>query len=122
DLRSVLNFGHSIGHALESLDAGLSHGEAVAIGMSLETRISELLGIAEPGLTTRLERVLAAYRLPTRVKPSWSISGTLLGVGYDKKRRDDEIVLALPEKVGAVGLYGINLRSAFPKLLKEVWK
>lgn len=69
--RAVLNYGHTLGHALERLDAyrGMSHGEAVAVGMVFAAKLAEALGVSEPGLAARHLRVLAALGLPHAVPP-----------------------------------------------------
>ncbi len=63
--RLVLNYGHTLGHALERLDAfaGRSHGEAVAIGMSFAARLAESMEVAAPGLLARHQSVLASLGL-----------------------------------------------------------
>jgi 3-dehydroquinate synthase len=63
--RLVLNYGHTLGHALERLEAfaGRSHGEAVAVGMVFAARLAEALGVAKPGLATRHERIVASLGL-----------------------------------------------------------
>jgi 3-dehydroquinate synthase len=60
--RLFLNYGHTLGHALERLDAfaGRSHGEAVAVGMLFAARLAEARGAAAPGLVTRTTRLLSA--------------------------------------------------------------
>ncbi len=65
--RMILNFGHTCGHALEKLHnfQGLSHGEAVGIGMVLACRAGEKLGITAPGTGARIAAVLERYGLPT---------------------------------------------------------
>ena len=66
-LRLILNYGHTLGHALERLDAfaGRSHGEAVAVGMVFAARLSEHRGMAAPGLAARTARLLASLGLET---------------------------------------------------------
>ena len=63
--RLILNYGHTLGHALERLDAfaGRSHGEAISAGMLFAARLSETQGIARPGLLARHERLLASLGL-----------------------------------------------------------
>jgi 3-dehydroquinate synthase len=65
--RLFLNYGHTLGHALEGLEAfaGRSHGEAVSIGMVFAARLAERLGIAVPGLGGRSVRLLASLGLAT---------------------------------------------------------
>jgi len=68
-LRAKLNFGHTIGHALESLlgYGTLLHGEAVSIGMVMEMRIGEKLKITESGLSSEASELLGAFGLPTKM-------------------------------------------------------
>jgi 3-dehydroquinate synthase len=63
--RLLLNYGHTLAHALERLDAfaGRSHGEAVAVGMVFAARLAEALGIAEPGLVQRHVRLITMLGL-----------------------------------------------------------
>ncbi|TID26342.1 Pentafunctional AroM protein [Venturia nashicola] len=64
-LRNLLNFGHSIGHAIEAiLTPQLLHGEAVAIGMVLEAELSRYLGHLKPEAVARLSKCIASYGLP----------------------------------------------------------
>jgi 3-dehydroquinate synthase len=65
--RLVLNYGHTLGHALERLDAfaGRSHGEAVAVGMVFAARLAEARGVAPAGLAARTGRLLASFGLET---------------------------------------------------------
>ncbi|KJZ78889.1 Pentafunctional AROM polypeptide [Hirsutella minnesotensis 3608] len=65
-LRNLLNFGHSIGHAIEALlTPQLLHGEAVAIGMVKEAELARYLGVLAPHAVARLTKCIAAYGLPT---------------------------------------------------------
>lgn len=66
--RTLLNFGHTLGHAIEKYEnyCGLSHGEAVAIGMALITRASERAGLTRAGTFERLVSCLEKYSLPTK--------------------------------------------------------
>jgi 3-dehydroquinate synthase len=65
--RLILNYGHTLGHALERLDAfqGRSHGEAVAVGMVFAARLSEARGLAPAGLGARTARLLSSLGLET---------------------------------------------------------
>ncbi|KAL9063383.1 MAG: hypothetical protein Q9157_008276, partial [Trypethelium eluteriae] len=65
-LRNLLNFGHSIGHAIEAILAPqILHGECVAIGMVKEAELARYLGILSPGAVARLAKCISAYELPT---------------------------------------------------------
>jgi shikimate kinase/3-dehydroquinate synthase len=99
--REALNFGHTIGHAIESVSKyRVPHGEAVALGMVVESALAENIGIAEPGLSSRLTCLLAALRLPTRHKTS--AEKVLEQVAADKKRRGGRVKWALPISAGKV--------------------
>ncbi|GAI97027.1 unnamed protein product, partial [marine sediment metagenome] len=66
--RAVLNFGHTIGHALEKVTKfSLSHGEAVSIGMVAETRLAQLAHITVPGMSAKIENTLSELGLPTEI-------------------------------------------------------
>lgn len=65
-LRNLLNFGHSIGHAMEAiLTPQILHGECVAIGMVKEAELARYLGVLAPGAVARLTKCIASYDLPT---------------------------------------------------------
>ena len=86
--RLVLNYGHTLGHALERLDAfgGRTHGEAVAAGMVFAARLSEALGRAPSGLAARHVRLLASLGLETDgpLPPADDVLGAMR---LDKKYR-----------------------------------
>ncbi|KAF2186162.1 Pentafunctional AroM protein [Zopfia rhizophila CBS 207.26] len=65
-LRNLLNFGHSIGHAMEAiLTPQILHGECVAIGMVKEAELARYLGVLDPSAVARLTKCIASYGLPT---------------------------------------------------------
>ena len=102
DLRMLLNFGHSMGHAVETLEGyrGLLHGEAVSIGMVYASRLSETLGVAEAGIATRLTALCTSLGLPVEL-PGYSRLASRKALGVDKKRRDDRIHYGVLERIGA---------------------
>ncbi|KAF2802927.1 Pentafunctional AroM protein [Mytilinidion resinicola] len=68
-LRNLLNFGHSIGHAMEAiLTPQILHGECVAIGMVKEAELARYLGVLEPAAVARLTKCIASYGLPTSLE------------------------------------------------------
>jgi 3-dehydroquinate synthase len=99
-LRKVLNFGHTIGHAIEAAtDFGTLHGQAVAIGLVAEARMAEKLGLAASGTASSIERICQAAGLPTSL-PSVSVD-TLIGfTRRDKKARAGRVEYALPKRIG----------------------
>ncbi len=86
--RLVLNYGHTLGHALERLDAfgGRSHGEAVALGMVFAARLSERRGLAEEGLSARTLRLLNALGLEPQ-DPMPASADIVEAMRMDKKYR-----------------------------------
>ncbi|MFC1804754.1 3-dehydroquinate synthase [Candidatus Omnitrophota bacterium] len=69
-IRTILNFGHTIGHAIEKAAGfkGYNHGEAVAIGMLCAAEISQRLGLVSPGVKRRIEALIKAVGLPVKIK------------------------------------------------------
>jgi 3-dehydroquinate synthase len=102
-LRHVLNFGHTIAHAIELVSHyAIPHGEAVAIGMVVEARIAERLGLAESLTAERLERALVAAGLPVARPEHLGAEAILAATRLDKKSRAGTVRYALPERIGAM--------------------
>jgi 3-dehydroquinate synthase len=101
-IREVLNFGHTVGHALERVHGyRLPHGTAVAQGMLWEARLGESLGITEAGTTERLQGWLESLGLPLRPSiPRESVFVDALKA--DKKVRSGEVRVVLLERPGRV--------------------
>jgi 3-dehydroquinate synthase len=86
--RAILNFGHTVGHALERLSRyALPHGPAVAAGMVVEAVAGEVLGITEAGTGARIAAILERCGLPARVLPELSAPQILGAMETDKKAR-----------------------------------
>jgi 3-dehydroquinate synthase len=101
--RQVLNFGHTIGHAIETLSGfDLLHGEAVAIGMTLEAALAERLGIAARGLGALVRQAVERYRLPAQAPAGIAPERILEAMRGDKKVRGGRIRFALPSRIGAM--------------------
>ena len=99
--RAALNFGHTVGHALESLSGfSLLHGEAVALGMRIEARVGEAIGITEVGTARRLDGLLSTCGLPDELDPDWSAEAILEAARPDKKARSGAIRWSLPARIG----------------------
>jgi 3-dehydroquinate synthase len=99
--RMLLNFGHTLGHAVEALSKfkGVLHGEAVAMGMSFAARRSEELGLATPGSAVRLIALLARAGLPTDLPP-FTRRAYLEALSADKKKRDERIQFVALRAIG----------------------
>ncbi|HEY6089950.1 MAG TPA: 3-dehydroquinate synthase [Gemmatimonadaceae bacterium] len=102
-LRKVLNFGHTIGHAVELVSGfTLLHGEAVAIGMALESKLAEQIGLAQAGTAATVMRTLQAAGLPTALPNGFEAEAVIEAMRSDKKGRSGKTMLALPLRVGAM--------------------
>ena len=104
--RMLLNFGHTVGHAVEKLSGyEVSHGLAVAIGMAVETRAAVRKGLCPPDCLEILERLLSRYNLPNRTDyPADEIYSAAL---HDKKRAGNQITIAVPCGLGDCRLEAI---------------
>jgi 3-dehydroquinate synthase len=109
--RAILNFGHTIGHAIEAISGygRYLHGEAISIGQVLATRLSkEVKGLAESDVS-RITKVFAAAGLPTKAHISAPMQKRLFdAMRHDKKVSDGEIKFVLAKKIGAVE-YGVKV-------------
>jgi len=101
-LRSILNYGHTVGHAIESAsDFKMEHGEAVAIGMLAAARISNKMGILDKNELIRLKRVIKRAGLPTQM-PNLEVEKLIQAMEHDKKVLRGKIRFVLPESIGSV--------------------
>lgn len=100
-LRKILNFGHTLGHAIEALgNYQLLHGESISIGMALEAEVGERAGISARGTADAVRHVLDTAGLPS-VRPRFLDPDRIIEVARgDKKTRAGSIELAIPLSVG----------------------
>lgn len=100
-IRAHLNFGHTAGHALESVSNFLlPHGKAIAIGMVAAARIScKILGLSSQGCE-KVEILLMQYGLPTRLPPRTNITKVMSVLQSDKKAKGGKVKWVLLEKIG----------------------
>ncbi|HKW78463.1 MAG TPA: 3-dehydroquinate synthase family protein, partial [Candidatus Limnocylindria bacterium] len=101
--RAALNFGHTLGHAIEAAGGfrRYTHGEAISLGMVFACALAEETGFARQGLRARVETLLDALGLPVRARVperAWSL------LQRDKKRRAGKVRWVLPRRVGSVAL------------------
>ena len=102
ELRWVLNYGHTVGHALEAATSfrRWSHGEAVSLGIAAEARLAERLGIGSTATTERQVRLLGAVGLPVdglQVDPATVVEA----MSRDKKSRDGRVPFVLAPEIGS---------------------
>jgi 3-dehydroquinate synthase len=99
--RAILNYGHTLGHALESASGyGVLHGRAVAFGMRGAARIAERLGLCGPELVSAQEVLLEAFGLPGELPPTGS-EQVLAAIPRDKKSSGGRVRWVLPRRLGS---------------------
>ena len=100
--RKLLNFGHTIGHAVERLPlnggGSFLHGEAIAVGMAAESKLAELEGVAEAGLSDKIADLLRKFGLPVSCQAD--SEHILKVISSDKKNVGADINWTLPKVVG----------------------
>lgn len=102
-LRAVLNFGHTVGHALEHLSGyELLHGNAVAAGMRVEARLGEALGLTRSGTAGRLSEILDACGHRSRPEDGRGAGEVLAAAAVDKKARAGSVRTVLLAEPGRV--------------------
>jgi len=108
--RHLLNFGHTIGHAIEA-ESGFSvtHGEAVAIGMCLESRIAVKMGLLKEKESKRIERLIESYSLPTTTK--LPIDRVLKRLCEDKKFYKGLISIPVVKSIGQATIINLDERD-----------
>ena len=100
-LRQVLNFGHTVGHAIEAASGyALLHGECVSVGMVYEATLAEKMGVATPGTARDVRRAVERVGLPTALPPGVTIDRLMALMRADKKVRSGALRFALPREVG----------------------
>ena len=122
-LRAILNFGHTLGHALEAATrySYFNHGEAVNYGMLLASRLAHregLLGKTELDLIDDLLYRVGFLEFPQSI----NVKDIVQGLKYDKKRKGGKTIFILPEKIGRVGIYDNIAEEKVEKILKDFFK
>lgn len=99
-LRNVLNYGHTIGHAVESAsDFKVEHGQAIAIGMVAAARISNRLGILDSHEVARLKGIIEKASLPSEM-PDLKLDKIMQNMKHDKKVTQEKIKFVLLKSIG----------------------
>lgn len=102
--RQLLNFGHTIGHAIERCSAyQISHGHAVSIGMAVAVRAALRAGFCGEDCVKEVERALESHHLPTQ--SPYTMDRLEQAMRMDKKRKGERITLILPKEIGTCFLY-----------------
>ncbi len=107
--RAALNLGHTVGHAVELVSSfQLRHGEAVAIGMVVEAKYAERVGVASAGLSVAIAGSLSALGLPIQIPEELSHAEIIRAMWVDKKKNAKTIRFALPVEIGKVKLVDVS--------------
>lgn len=119
-VRMHLNFGHTIGHAVEQT-AGygkVMHGEAVAIGMVQIADVAEQKGLMPVGITEKIKEMCAKFGLPTTYEP-WDKDALYAALLHDKKARGNHIKTVIVPEVGRATINQIPIEEMKDYLVKE---
>ena len=106
--RRKLNFGHTLGHAIEKV-LQVPHGEAVSAGMVLASRLSEKKGYLQKDDTARLSSLLEKFKLPVRLE--FNAQQLIDAIGKDKKREGDHLKFVFLQKIGKAVVEEITIRE-----------
>ena len=115
--RSILNYGHTVGHAIEAATAygTYLHGEAVSVGMMAAAEIGRRMGITPPEVVERQRELLLRFRLPVAA-PRLSPDALARAIALDKKTTGGAVKWVLLEDIGRT----VQRRDASPALVREV--
>ena len=119
-LRNILNYGHTIGHAVETVsNFKVSHGEAVAVGMLAAARISRKMGILAETELIRLENLVKKAGLPLKI-PSLNPGKMIEAMKHDKKILHGNVRFVLARSIGEVYVSEDVSASLIKKVLVEL--
>jgi 3-dehydroquinate synthase len=104
--RAVLNFGHTVGHAIEAAMEyrGVLHGEAVMIGMMAEAEVGRRAGLTAPDVGEAISTHAARWSLPTKLPDKGLVERVMQSMSNDKKNVGGTLSMALPERLGVCRL------------------
>lgn len=114
--RQLLNFGHTIGHAIEKCsNFSVTHGHAVAIGMAIMTKAAEKMGLCK-NVSKKLQEALIKCGLPTSC--DFSAEALYNVTLSDKKRAGNEVTLVMPKEVGNCVLHKVKTEALLEYIKK----
>ncbi len=120
NVRALLNFGHTFGHAIEQVThySEWLHGEAVAIGIVLAAQYSASIGLIDNKIVTRIKNILTSAKLPIRFPNSIAIKQMIACMDSDKKKDNEGVRLVLLKEIGQAVLS----QQVDPSILEETLK
>lgn len=120
-LRAILNYGHTVGHAIETVTGYKKyfHGEAVAIGMHIEAKLSQSMGFISTKQVNRIKKMIESYDLPAEMPKDIESNNLFEVMQIDKKTVLGKLRFILPEKIGAVKIHEGISRGNINKVLSS---
>jgi len=105
-IRAILNFGHTVGHAIEFATGyrSILHGEAISVGMVVEARLGEMLGVSRPGVREEVQTYLGQQGLPTSHEMLMDEDALIAAMYGDKKAADGNLAFSLLTDIGGCKL------------------
>ena len=118
-LRAILNYGHTIGHAIETTTGytRFLHGEAVAIGMCLASDLAVKIGLLQRKEAQRIKTLVRSYGLPTTIPDDIDVSSILDSMEIDKKVKSGQMRFILPVAIGEVEIREVIDRRLITEIL-----
>jgi 3-dehydroquinate synthase len=122
-LRAILNFGHTVGHAVETAENyTMRHGYAVAIGMVYAARLAHKTGLCDSSVPARIEKLIKFYGLPadlSSLSRRPSLAGLMDTMQIDKKAEGGKVRFVLPRQIGDAVITKEWDEEALKKVLGE---
>ena len=118
-IRLYLNYGHTIGHAIEAT-AGyghVMHGEAVAMGMVQVSKVAEEKGLMPAGITQSIREMCLKFGLPVEYE-NWELDKLYQALTHDKKARGNTMKLVLVPELGSATIHLVSLEEMKEYLVK----
>jgi 3-dehydroquinate synthase len=105
-LRAILNFGHTIGHSIETVTEYKEylHGEAIAIGMRYAADLAVRMGMFEKASAAEVKSLIESYRLPAQLPKGINLSDMMKAMQVDKKAQAGRLRFILPDSIGKVSI------------------
>jgi 3-dehydroquinate synthase len=121
-LRAILNYGHTVGHAIEQVTGygPVLHGEAIAVGMRVEAKLAESLDLAVPGTEAAVVECLERQGLRTRLGLHLEAEPLLSAMRRDKKRTGNGLPFSLVTELGRCKLFTGIAESDVAPLLNDL--
>lgn len=121
-LRNILNYGHTFGHAIETVsDFKIQHGRAVAIGMVAAAMVSQRMDILPYSVLNKIKTVIVRAGLPINI-PGLDIRKIMQVMGHDKKKMGGKIKFVLPRSIGKVYITDEVSDTLVEQVLKELYE